>query len=162
MRQKHDRRLIFADTDEYERIVECLEELVGAFVGPGKIPEWQLMSMSLCRVGGLPHISDEVRLRKVQSGPELGRASIAQRVSNEEVLLTVIAADAQVMTKVANASMMGGRSGIAIGKQGVPTCSRCGMDCNRSVMPSRASERLAFGPLLSLLCLLRGRACVAG
>ena len=41
--------------------------------------------MSISAAACLPAISHEVRLRKVQAVPELGRATLAQRVADEEV-----------------------------------------------------------------------------
>ena len=44
-----------------------------------------LLSMSITAAACLPAISHEVRLRKVQAGPELGWASLAHRIADEEV-----------------------------------------------------------------------------
>ena len=86
MKQQQDWRLIFADTEEIYPITDCLDELVGANFGRGRVAEWHLLSMTItiCRLGGLPVFKDEVRLRKFQTGPELGKASIAQRIADEE------------------------------------------------------------------------------
>ena len=84
VKQRQDWRLIFADTEETFPITDCMDELLGANFGRGRVAEWHLLSMSVCRLGGLPVISGEVRLRKLQTGPELGTASIAQRIADEE------------------------------------------------------------------------------
>ena len=84
VKEQHDCRCIFIDREEIYPIIDCLEELVGAHTGAGKISDWYLLSMSTCRICDLPEISDEVRLRRVQYGPELGMASVAQRNADEQ------------------------------------------------------------------------------
>ena len=81
VKQQQDWRLVFVDRAETYRITDCLDELMGENVGFDR----DLLSGNICAFGGLPEVSHEVRLRKVQTGLELGWASLAQRVADEEV-----------------------------------------------------------------------------
>ena len=80
-KQQRDWRLVFVDRPETYRITDCLDELMGENVGFDR----DLMSRSITPAACLPAISHEVRLCEVQAGPELGRASLAQLVADEEV-----------------------------------------------------------------------------
>ena len=81
VKQQEDWRLVFVDRPETHQITDCLDELVGENVGFDR----DLLSMRITAAACLPVISHEVRLRKVQAGPDLGWASLAQRVVDEEV-----------------------------------------------------------------------------
>ena len=95
----------------------------------------------------------EVRLRKVQTGPELGMASLAQHIAEEEVSSAVNAADAQETTKGANASMKGE---IEDGNFDVLISARCKMGFDRHAMwhnglpsPSYFTNTVCWLPALS-------------
>ena len=79
VKQQQDRRLVFVDRPETYGITDRLDELMGENVGFGR----DLMSRSICAC--LSGMSHEVPLRKVQTGPGLGMASLAQRIAEEEV-----------------------------------------------------------------------------
>ena len=84
VKQQQDWRLVFVDRPETEQITECLDDLLfGESIGFDR----DTLSKSICTSGGgcLSEVSHEVRLRKVQTGPELGMASLAQRIAEEEV-----------------------------------------------------------------------------
>ena len=80
VKQQQDWRLVFVDRPETYQITDC-DELMGENVGFDR----DLLLRSICAAGGLSVVSHEVRLRKVQTGPDLGCASLAQRVADEEV-----------------------------------------------------------------------------
>ena len=50
VKQQQDWSLIFVDREVIYPIIDCLEELVGAYTGAVKIPDWYMLSMSICRV----------------------------------------------------------------------------------------------------------------
>ena len=81
VKEQQDWKLVFVDRQETYRITDCLDDLMGENVGFDR----DLLSRSICATGGLPEVSHEVRLRKVQTRPELGWASLAHRVADEEV-----------------------------------------------------------------------------
>ena len=85
VKQQLDGRLVFVDRPETERTTDCLDELMfGENIGNDR----DLLSRSVCASGSgrLSEVSHEVRLRKVQTGPELGMASLAQRIAEGGVL----------------------------------------------------------------------------
>ena len=75
VKQQQDWRLVFVDRPETYGITDRLDELMGENVG------FDRGASCAC----LSEISPEVRLRRVQTGPELGMASLAQRIAEEEV-----------------------------------------------------------------------------
>ena len=80
--QHQDWRLVFVDRPETEQITDCLDDVMfDENIGFDR----DTLSRSICAsVGGCY----EVCLRKVQTGPELGMASLAQRIAEEEVSST--------------------------------------------------------------------------
>ena len=76
-------------------------------------------------------VSHEVRLRKVQTGPELGWASLAQRAADEEVPLTVNVAFAQVTNRSAAATMKGCNHAVEGGNFEVLISAHCKRGCDR-------------------------------
>ena len=80
VKQQQDWRLVFVDRPETYQITDC-GELMVENVGFDR----DLLFRCICEAGGLSVASHEVRLRKVQTGPDLGCASLAQRVADEEV-----------------------------------------------------------------------------
>ena len=84
VKQQQDWMLVFVDRPETYQITNCLDEILfGEDIGY----DFDLLSRSICASGGgcSSEVSHEVRLRKVQTGPELGMASLAQRIAEEEV-----------------------------------------------------------------------------
>ena len=84
VKQQQDWRLVFVDRPETYQITDCLDELLfGEDIGY----DFDLLSRSICASGSgcLSEVRHEVRLRKVQTGPGLGMASLAQLIADEEV-----------------------------------------------------------------------------
>ena len=73
VKQQQDWRLVFVDRPETCGITDRLDELMGENVGFDR----DLLSRNICAC--FSEISPEVRLRRVQTGPEVGMASLAQR-----------------------------------------------------------------------------------
>ena len=81
-KQQQDWRLIFVDRPEIETITELLDDFLS--VSAGIYTDG--LSRSICMLAVIrPNISLKVRLRRVQSGPELGMAIRAQKIVDEEV-----------------------------------------------------------------------------
>ena len=81
VKQQQDWRLVFGQRLETFQITDCLDELMSTRERLHR----DLLSRSICVTACSPEISHEVRLRKVQTGPELGWTSLAQRAADEEV-----------------------------------------------------------------------------
>ena len=81
VKQQQDWKLVFVDRLETYRITDCLDDLMfDDNIGFDR----DTLSRSIC-CGCLSEVSHEVRLRRVQTGPELGMGSLAQGVAAEEV-----------------------------------------------------------------------------
>ena len=102
-------------------------------------------------MGGLPEISHEVRLRKVQTRPVLRMASPAQRIADEVVSSDSECSRCSGDDQNAAASVMGRKSSINGGTLGVPVSARCKMGFARYAM----WHRLCFPGLLYQHCCWR-------
>ena len=125
VKQQQDWRLVFVDRPETYGITDRLDELMGESVGFDR----DLLSRSICASGGVSVVSHEVRLRKVQTGPEFAMAlgSALRRMCPQ----TVSAAYAQATTRNAAASMKEGKRLIECGNFVVPISARCKMGFDR-------------------------------
>ena len=141
VKQQQDWRSVFVDRLETYGITDRLDELMGENVGFDR----DLMSRSICAC--LSEISPEVRLRRVQTGPELGMASLAQRIAEEEVSSD---SECSLCTiRSATASTKGGKSLIEGGNFHVLISARCRMgstDMRCCILPNTA----CWLPALSL------------
>ena len=84
VKQQQDWRRVFVDRPKTYQITNCLDEILfcedigcDSICCPG--------ASAHLGVGAVSEVSYEVRLRTVQTGPELGMASLAQRIAVEEV-----------------------------------------------------------------------------
>ena len=81
--------------------------------------------------GCLSDVSHEVRLRKVQTGPELGMASLAQRIVEEEESSDSECSRCPGDDQRCKCFMQGARSEIEGGNFDVLICARCRMGFDR-------------------------------
>ena len=82
VKQRKYWRMLFVDRPATEHVIERLDEFVSIHADLGT----DGLSRSICMLNAIrPDISLKVRLRRVQTGPELGMASRAQQNADEEV-----------------------------------------------------------------------------
>ena len=88
-----------------------------------------LLSRNISASGFLPEISPKVCLRRVQTGPEMCMASLAQRIAEEEVSSDSLCLGDDQQCHCCFAK--GGKSLIECGSFDVLISARCKMDFDR-------------------------------